>query len=343
MLGGLPKLFDKNFVIGFLLPAALAAIALAWLFPGLEMLRPLASLKVEEKSLSELTYLVLVVYGAALLLMMASTLLYREMGGYIFPVSKLERWRSRERAKRAALLAEVEDLNARWKAQGESFAAADKSRLKELMRMQADRFPPPSTDVLPTRFGNVLAAFHAYPLQVYGASGPVTWLRLLSVTSKDFQSEVEDARAQVTFLMNIFCLLGLLVAAALVKAVAETPWASLARDLAQGDLRGWQPLPVAVAALAGALMLRPIYLFTVERAAAWGDLVKAMFDCYLPKLAVQMGYAAPTSAEARRRFWGEINALLIYRQPMNPALAPLPDEEPPPGPAKPRLLPPLIR
>lgn len=341
MLGGLPKLFDKNFVIAFLLPAALAAMALAWLFPGVEILRPLASVTVQEKSLAELTYLVLLIYGGALVLMMGSTLLYRQMAGYAFPVSKIGRWRERERRKRDALIKEVDDLDSRRESQGEGFAAADRARLRKLMRKQRDRFPPPETEPLPTRFGNVLAAFHSYPSEVYGASGPVTWLRLLSVTPKEFLGEIDDARAQVTCLMNIFYLLALVVAAALVKAAIDTPWPLLGTALAQMDLRGWQPQIVFVAALSGGLLLRPIYLFTVERAGAWGDLVKAMFDCYLPKLAGQLGYAPPANADARRRFWKEVSAQLLYRQAMDPALAPLADEKPS-APAKPRLLPTLI-
>ena len=56
MAGGLPKLLDKAFAIGFLAPALLAVLAVAWIFPGLTVLDPVRNLSASEKSLTDLTY-----------------------------------------------------------------------------------------------------------------------------------------------------------------------------------------------------------------------------------------------------------------------------------------------
>jgi hypothetical protein len=340
MLGGLPKLFDKNFVIGFLLPTVLAILGLAWLFPDSVLLRPLRTLTASEESLSKLTYVVLLVYGAALMLMMASTLLYRLLGGYIPPVSRFDKWRTKQAARRSTLSATIDALKGRWKVEKEAFPDADGARLAAAMRKRTETFPPASHEVLPTRFGNVLAAFHSYPGEVYGATAPDTWLRLLAVVPKDFQEQIEDARAQVTCLLNIFWLIPLVAAAAAVKGLAETPWPDVSRALANGRAADGQIDFAVLAALLALLLMRPVYIFAVERAGSWGELVKAAFDCYLPDLAKQLGYASPTTAAARSQFWEAFNALVVYREPADPRLAPLAGSAAPPGP---RLLPHLIR
>ena len=77
MLSALPKLADRDFVLGFLLPALLAAAATAWAFPEIAALAPLRSPDVSDKRLSELAYLVVGVWLAAVLLMAANHALYR--------------------------------------------------------------------------------------------------------------------------------------------------------------------------------------------------------------------------------------------------------------------------
>ncbi|MGH7093928.1 MAG: hypothetical protein ACREFB_10385, partial [Stellaceae bacterium] len=87
MLGNLPKLLDKNFVLGFYLPALLAVFVVAWAFPGLSVLDPLRHLPASEKMLDDLTYLGLLIWAAAILLMTGNHLLYRLLEGYLPPVS----------------------------------------------------------------------------------------------------------------------------------------------------------------------------------------------------------------------------------------------------------------
>ena len=48
MLSSLPKLLDKNFVVGFFLPGLLAVFATAWAFPNLTVFDPIRSLAITE-------------------------------------------------------------------------------------------------------------------------------------------------------------------------------------------------------------------------------------------------------------------------------------------------------
>ena len=317
MLAGLPKLFEKNFVIGFLLPTILAMIAFAWLLPDLALLEPLRSLEAGDKALSDLTYLVLAVYGIAILLMMTNTAQYRLLEGYLPPLSLWRAGRRRHRLRRQALAAELGRLEERSAAG--LLSQTETRRGDEVNLRLVNDYPPLDQDTLPTRFGNAIRAFESYPLEVYGADGPPIWLRLSSVIPASFTAQLEDARAQVNFLLNLLFVLLAFAATALIQAAAMTPWESIGEGVRNGLIEGWRPLPEALAGIGALLVLPILYSFAVNRAKAWGDLVKAGFDCYLPALIKQLGYQSPSLDDARRAFWREFNALIMFRQAMDPA------------------------
>jgi hypothetical protein len=342
MLGSLPGLFDKNFAIAFLLPAFLALAGAAWLFPGTGLLEPLRSLTANEKSLESLTYLVLLAYGGAIALLTTGTWQYRFLKGYIAPISRLEPLRARHRAKRTALSDEVAQLLARWNAEREAFPVEDQRRTDTLKRRLIQDYPPLTQDVMPTRFGNVIRAFESYPLQVYGADGPPLWLRLSAVIPKDFAAELQDARGLSNCLLNLLYLAAAFAFAAFAAAVARTPWPDVLPALTEGSLGGWRVLPEALAGLCAVALLPLLYHSAVDRAGAWGEAVKAAFDCFLPALVEQLGYAAPRSEAERRAFWTEVNALVVYRQPISSRRVRFADAPAPEAPAPSRLLPSLI-
>lgn len=314
MLGNFPKLFDKNFVIGFLLPVILALVTFAWLFPDLALLRPLRSIGATESSLGGLTYLALAAYGLAILLVMTNTLQYRLLEGYLPPLSRWNGGRRTQEARRKALADAVAADETRW-SEGE-LSPSGIGRLAQLKVELTGDFPPLDQEALPTRFGNAIRAFESYPLEAYGADGTPIWLRLASVISKEFANELEDARAQVNFLLNLLYILPIVAIAALWKAFAATPWAALVEVVPADRVADWYPQPAFVVGIAAILLAWPTYAFLVERTKAWGDVVKAAFDCYLPALIGQLGYAEPTTDAARRALWREISALIVYRQPL---------------------------
>ncbi|HWA63864.1 MAG TPA: hypothetical protein VG939_20990, partial [Caulobacteraceae bacterium] len=100
--------------------------------------------------------------------------------------------------------------------------------------------------------------------------------------------------------------------------------------LAHGPLTGWRPLAQPWIALVAAAAMVPLYLGAVAQAKVWGDVVKAAFDCYLPDLVKQLGYAGPKTPAEAKALWGELNALFVYRQSVDPLKAPLAGAVPPP-------------
>ena len=59
-------------------------------------------------------------------------------------------------------------------------------------------------------------------------------------------------------------------------------------------------------------------MFAIQLTYAWGDLVKAAFDCYLPALAERLGYKLPSTAKERKKFWQAVTDQAIYWVPLKP-------------------------
>jgi hypothetical protein len=76
----------------------------------------------------------------------------------------------------------------------------------------------------------------------------------------------------------------------------------------------------ATAGVIGLVVCRLAYEGALERARAWGELVKSAFDLYLPDLANKIGYELPRTACERRRFWDAVNSSFLYQEPMTPEM-----------------------
>ena len=192
---------------------------------------------------------------------------------------------------------------------GERFSPQERNRAARLRGMLVSCYPSTETEVMPTRFGNIIRSFEVYPRQVYGADGVPIWLRLASVIPKEFAGLLEDARAQVDCFVNLANLAFLITLACVTGSLASADWQHLT-VVGQSEQRYllMASMSLVVCALS--------YWLTTVRAMAWGDLVRSAFDCYLPALIRQLGYAVPSTDAERREFWSEFNALVLYQQPM---------------------------
>jgi hypothetical protein len=139
------------------------------------------------------------------------------------------------------------------------------------------------------------------------------WLRLAGVIPKHFGSLIDDARAEVNFFVSLW-MLSILFAALAVGRSGLTVWTSWLNGAPLTDT-AWAPALAAVVAVGVASLA---YRGAIDRAIAWGGMVKAAFDLYLPDLAKQMGYGLPLTQAERRAFWDDINRLFLYREPLPP-------------------------
>jgi hypothetical protein len=149
--------------------------------------------------------------------------------------------------------------------------------LDEAYRLEKERYtvyPSREDDVLPTRLGNVIAAWEHYPYRRYGIDAIVLWPRLAPLLSKPVAEAIVEAKARFDLFCNALVLLPLwgLVRATFFAQPNET-WRRIA----------W--VAITAAAALG------LWQMCLAAAAAWGETVKAAFDLHRLDVLKQMGVA----------------------------------------------------
>lgn len=340
MLATLPKLADKAFILGFFLPTFLLVLAVAGLFHDQPWGAKVLAVASQKDGWDTLAYFVLAVWGVAVLLMMANHMQLQILEGYRWPVSKMSVFRRREEKRFEGKKARADQLTEQWKTQDDKFSEDGKRELARLLRELVHEFPPDVGDHLPTRLGNAIRAFEVYSSKVYGADSIPLWLHLSTVISADFQSALDDARAQVNGAVNICFFAATVSLLAIARLLCGIEWHILgtlpySRDL-EAALFNYTNGIYLLVSLAAAIICRLAYFFSIELVYAWGDLVKAAFDCYLPDLAKKMGFELAESADKRVAFWLAVSRQAIYWTPLKPEQWKPPAKNPPrndqPGP-----------
>jgi hypothetical protein len=159
-------------------------------------------------------------------------------------------------------------------------------------------FPPEPARVLPTRLGNIIATFEAYPHRAYGMrDGVVYWPRLFPILVKEgFAPYISQARATVDFLLSTSLLLGLFgfeCIALRIFLVSDISWV----------------LPLA--AFSAALIF---YKAAISSAFNWGAMFRAGFDLFRYHLAEALGLKPVADFELERKMWCNLGRLWSCRK-----------------------------
>jgi hypothetical protein len=325
MLSTIPKLADKAFVLGFFLPTLLFVLALSGLFYDAAWGKAVLAAVTDEKGWDKLAYLVLAVWVLSTLLMMINLIELQMLEGYLWPVSAMGFLKRGETQRFTTPDNEFVALDQQWQEAveaGEAFPDECRKRWQDLRYELTRRFPGGADKLLPTRLGNALHAFEDYPQEIYGADSVVLWPHLSTVLPADLQSGLEDSRSQVNCAVNIAVLAGIFTAVAALRFLFAVHWTAYwsAINSFHGMVATFGRVSVIafLSMVAAAAISRAAYLFAVELALTWGDLVKAAFDCALPALAEKLGYKLPSTGDLRRQFWSAVSEQLIYRRPVSP-------------------------
>ena len=109
---------------------------------------------------------------------------------------------------------------------------------------------------------------------------------------------LDDARAQVNFFVNITNFALLIAFASVAGAAYDLDWLHFTTRNTQildsvRTLLGVAGLRHIAWAASGFVIAALAYWQATARVKVWGDLVKSAFDCYLPALTKQLGFALP--------------------------------------------------
>jgi hypothetical protein len=194
MLGTLPKLADKAFVLGFLLPVFLFFGCGLVLLSDIKAISSLLEKLTQQDAWAKLAYLAIFVWTLSILMMMLNRLLYRMLEGYLWPLSNIQWLKTRQLTEFDRLTEGLKKLGDEWTQAQKAGKSFERQREHDAIEMQlVGAFPTEREFVLPTRFGNAIRAFEFYSKEVYGADSIPLWPRLATVVSKESLARLEDA------------------------------------------------------------------------------------------------------------------------------------------------------
>lgn len=301
----LPKLFGKAFAVGFLLPAAAFAFGLAGLMARFGLMRDPIS-KIFDAKIADVAVSVVLLWLGAVCLMALNRPILRFMEGYgrfnplrALRASRVRRYnRLRSRAARLKVR-----MNEATKAGSRltSLELAERTKIKLVL---ANDYPDQEQYVLPTNFGNVMRAYEVYARVVYGLESVQGWNRLVAVLPDGFRTQIEDAKSQTDFWVNMRVVSILLLA---LYAVLAWPQTYLASDW---PLIHVKHLWIAEVTFGVALISIPC---ATSMAREWAALVMSAFDLYRSDLAKALGLDLPRSIEHERQMWTAFSQMTVYR------------------------------
>ncbi len=318
MLSTIPKLVDKAFIIGFLVPVILFFVALLFLFSDFPWVSDILTQKIND--IEKILYISLLVWTFSIFMMMVNHLLYQVVEGYRWPISKLAGARSRELRRFEKKTQRFDELNRQWIVAGDQFPDACKREYDKLLIELVTEFPSDQNFLLPTRFGNAIRAFEGYSKQVYGADSIPLWVHLTTVIPKEFQASLEDARTQVSCLLNIMFFAAIIFVLSIFRFMLSLSILSLFNTNFSKfwDIFRSESMTFAFFAFCAASLAWLTYQFSIEKIYEWGSLVKAAFDCYLPDLAKRLGYELPLTGDDQKKFWISISRRAIFHRAIEP-------------------------
>jgi hypothetical protein len=293
VLSTFSKIADRPFIVGFLLPTLIFVVAACLVFPFPWWLEDLVQGLQSSNPFANLTYVVLAVWILATILSIANYQVFQILEGYVWPMSALSGFLNFHRGRLRSYKSEI----ARLEQSGDT-AGAD-----AIKYIAYDRYPQEEEWVLPTALGNTIRAFETYPYSVYGADGVVIWSRLEAVIPPPVTASIENALAGVNFFVSL-CVFGWIFAGlAIIELIY---WALHPGPFAPGF---WGMFGLFWVGLLASLVF---YWDAVFAVGDWSAAVRSAFDCFLPALASQLGYALPDSEDARKEFWTTIARRFLY-------------------------------
>ena len=311
MFGHLPRLFDRNFIVGYFLPAAVFIAASHWLISREFNLKLEFFGDLFKKDIGDnLLIFGLLSFVGGILLAVANLVLLRFLEGY-WPLGLdrrlnwVEKWRYRRLGK------SIDRVNRQYRVYqtlGKEPCNKLKIKLARLSLQSAERFAPEEHLLLPTSLGNILRAAEAYPRVMYGIDGVAGWNRLLGVVPTEYLNLVNVARTNLDLWVNL-CVLSLLILAEYVVLAVYS--GHLPKQQVAANQGYWFFL---VPILSAAFFFIS-FIMAKKAAVIWGNWFKSAFDLYLADLRDKLGLVVPEDRAEERKSWGVFSQATIYRLP----------------------------
>jgi hypothetical protein len=302
----LPKLFDRDFAIGYFLPAALF-IALSYFVIAWFGFHPVVVALSADSFLKESAGFGLLSLLGGIILLVLNRGIVRFLEGY-WPLRDWLNWIELRRFRKLREDSRLSDEQKQhYKEINQEFPRALQDKRNKIKLKEATRFPNEERLILPTSFGNSFRAFEVYPRVMYGINAIPAWYRLLAVVPKEYRALIDSARVSLDFWVNL-CFLSLVL---IVEYFSLAVWTRQISLRSPFSLIG--PFPLLPFLFLSSAWVS--YVLGKKATVEWGNWVKSAFDIYLPKLRAALEFATPDTKGAERKMWIAFNRAVLARDP----------------------------
>lgn len=246
-----------------------------------------------------------------------NTFILKFFEGYVFfhrfPFMRNAHTRKANRLieRREAIKKEIEWLNQNQnKTQEQELLLSDlKTSYYTLVAIYDQLYPPTNAEIMPTRFGNILKASEAYSGTRYGIDAVQFWPRLWHVIPTSYRQTIDDARNELSFLVNmstlstvfyILCFLAILTNASSFFLDTSAAFENSSRYFLSG-----------LVAIFFTWFFNKAALFSV---GDFGIMIRSAYDLFRLDLLEQFRLKHPKDSVEEFRVWKNLGELIVLGQ-----------------------------
>jgi hypothetical protein len=167
-------------------------------------------------------------------------------------------------------------------------------------------YPPPHAGIMPTKFGNILKASEAYPGTRYGIDAVQFWPRLWHVIPTSYQHTIENARNELSFLVNMSALSVVFFFFCIIAILLNTPSPNsfVFDEFLLSSIR--YILAAALAVLSNRFFNRAALLSVGE----FGMMIRSAYDLFRLDLLEQFRVKLPKNLDKEYQVWENLGQLI---------------------------------
>lgn len=311
--------FGSNFLVAAMIPSLGLVIACMVAFDPIFKISK--SLQIEEGiySLIGISLLVLVptvIIGFTLTAL--NTFILKVFEGYVF-IHRLPLLKEGYSRKAKKLLQEIKDIRKDVEdlEQKRRKTIVEKEQLEEFKGKYHSKvaeydknYPPLHAGIMPTKFGNILKASEAYTGTRYGIDAVEFWPRLLHVIPPSYRQSIDEARNELSFLVNMSALSFIFFVLCTLAVVTNVPLPNTP-DWSIVILNSFRYIAAGAAAFISFLFFNRAALFSV---VDFGAMIRSSYDLFRLDLLSQFRIKHPKTSTEEFQIWRNLGELLILGQ-----------------------------
>jgi hypothetical protein len=315
----------SNFLVAGLVPSLGFVVSVAFTVEPIIPRKIASHFGFNSNPISQLTLLIIVptlILGFTLTSL--NTFFIKIFEGYILlphipAINRIQQRKFRKQKRQLIILRKK--INRFSKRDGEAAKKAI-SKLNEKERALVTEyqrtFPLRENELLPTRFGNILKAAEAYPMERYKIDAVPLWTRIVHVIPPSYDSRIEHTHNELTFLINCAILSAIFSVITFFAAGYQLLLSLLSNIgkqspiyLIQVDLPGYiyfqrtlMYLALGLIAILAAIIFNRASLLTVDD---FGHLIRSVYDLFRFDLLRQLHLKLPEDSDEDLDIWTRIS------------------------------------